>query len=456
MSHPISFPIHTFHQSPAPLGAKRPIGELKTLQARAPEIIQSLGADFPVGELRQIFGGLNVSQIASLPASQRHQFIDHFLTEVGLGNAAGKGSILSALYGRLGARVMSGSDYYVQIGGAQYDREILQGFIRSVAGPKDHLVSAKDARLFIVPPMVDGQGLTPTEASTYLFGLRHFKATDKAVREELVVALRKATGMPVKALGEGKQGFDFGELYDHLDKNGRLADLYSAKTDMKPEEMMQMWDHGITLEQLNDHLKASYEPKSLAALTKDFGAEAIAEVRTWLAQQKDTKTLKRLASGQVSAGELQNLIYGSWQMANTPYDPSLKPVYVPIPVTAAKAPTLDGFLGDVEGAVAKHDWSTLLSYFDPANRETQKSIGVESDAQYLAEGLGLHTVGNSLPGDITSFDTLAQISSVSFERVPTAAGEIKGTATLKGGQTLEASLFVGEKGKGFQVTPAVG
>lgn len=79
-----------------------------------------------------------------------------------------------------------------------------------------------------------------------------------------------------------------------------------------------------------------------------------------------------------------------------------------------------------------------------------------SDAQYIAEGLGLQMVGNTLPGDVTSFASLDQIKSVKLGRELGASGEISGVATLADGSERAISLFVGAKGQGFEITPAVG
>lgn len=435
------------------------IGNVRTIKESAPDLIVGLGAQTPVAELRAAFGGKDVSEIVSLPKAQRAAAVQQRLAALGLDNNAATAVMTAALLGGLGDKIVAGDSYYVQIGGKKLDRELLQSFIASLAGPQDHVVSANEAAKKIVPEMIDGQGMTATETSTYLFAMQHLPVSDKAVREALVPALREATGAPVIHLGEGKQGFDFTQLYDHLQKTGRLQDLYSAKAEMSSADMLGMWDNKLTLEALNEHLEASLKPKSFAALEAQFGADEVKSVLSWLKAEGDTASLKKLAGGKMSAGELQNLIYGSWQMENTPYDAHYQAKFEPMPVTAsgpsAAAKALGEFVSGLEKSIEAHDWKGLAKHFNVENRATQKELGI-GDAQYLAEGLGLHMVDNSLPGDITQFSALDQIASVTLHREKDGDGNIRGVATLKDGSELAVSIPVSSKGKGFEITPAVG
>lgn len=431
------------------------IGNVRSIQHKAADLIEGLGAKTRVGELRASFGGLDVSEIVALPKAERAAAVQEHLAALGLGNKAAEAAMTAALFGSLGDKILAGDSYYVEIGGKKLDRQLLESFILSLPGG----VSAADAKGKIVPEMIDGKGMTAAETETYLFAMRHLPVTDKALREVLIPALRDATGAPVIHLGPGQQGFDFTQLYDHLEKNGRLQDLYSAKADMSSADMLNMWENKITLEDLNKHLEHALAPKSLADLKQQFGAEEVKGVQDWLKAEGDTASLKKLAGGKMSPGELQNLIYGSWQMANTPYDPHYEAKYAPMPITAAgpspAAKALDGFLSGLEKQIAAHDWKGLLKAFNAENRKTQLEVGVTSDAQYIAEGLGLNMVGNSLPGDVTSFASLEQIKSVKLER-EAGAGEISGVATLADGSERAINIFVTAKGKGFEITPAVG
>ncbi len=435
------------------------IGNVRSIQESAPDLIVGLGAQTPVGELRSAFGGKDVSEIVALPKAQRAAAVQQRLAALGLDNHAATAVMTAALLGGLGDKIVASDSYYVQIGGKKLDRGLLEGFIASLAGPKDHVVSAQEAAAKIVPEMIDGKGMTAVETSTYLFAMQHLPVSDKALREVLIPALREATGAPVIHLGAGKQGFDFTQLYDHLQKTGRLQDLYAAKAEMSSADMLGMWDNKLTLEDLNKHLEASLQPKSFAALKTQFGADEVKSVQDWLKADGDTASLKKLAGGKMSAGELQNLIYGSWQMENTPYDAHYQAKFAPMPITATgvspAAQALSAFSAGLEKGIEAHDWKGLAKHFNVENRATQKELGI-GDAQYLAEGLGLHMVDNSLPGDITKFSALDQIASVKLERTQDAEGNLRGVATLKDGSQLDVSIPVVSKGKGFEITPAVG
>lgn len=313
------------------------IGNVRTLKAKAPDLITRLGPRITVGTLREIFGRRSVTEIAEMPREQRAVFVESYFRDQGLPNSAARAALTAALFGALGDRVLSGAAYYVQIGGQKYDRKILQAFLRAVADEKNPVVSANDAKESIVPAIADARVVTPVETESYLFCLQHFKTTGKATREQLVPMLRALTGDPVKVIENGAQGFDFGELYDHLQQSGRLSDLYSAKADMTREDMIRMWDHGISLEALNAHLKTALEPKTEAELGEKFGRDQFDQVVAWLREQGNEAALQRLSNGEVSPGEFQNLIYGSWKIAGTPYDPDYRAKYRPFPVTPRAA-----------------------------------------------------------------------------------------------------------------------
>lgn len=435
------------------------IGNVKSIQQSAPDLIEGMGPKTLVKELRAAFGGKDVSEIVALPKAQRAVAIEQRLQAMGLDNNAAKAVMTAALLGSLGDKIAGQDSYYITIGGKKMDRALLEGFVQSLMGAKDNVVSAKEAKSAIVPEMLDGKGMTAIETETYMFALQHFPITEKAVREALVPALREATGSPVQHIGDGQVGYEFTELYSHLQTHGRLQDLYAAKAEMSQADMLNMWDNKISLQDLNGFLEKATQPKTLKALKEQFGADEVQGVQTWLKSEGDTVTLKRLAGGKMSAGELQNLIYGSWQMENTPYDPHYKADYAPIPITKTKPSgaekALAKFVDGLESQINAHDWKGLMKSFNAENRATQKELGV-GDAQYIAEGLGLHMVDNSLPGDITKMSALNQIKSVTLHREGSLDGEIKGVATLKDGSELAVSIPVSAKGKGFEITPAVG
>lgn len=436
------------------------IGNVATLQQKAGDVIERLGARTTVGELRVAFGGRDVGEIAALPKHVRALHVERYLQKLGLGNQAAKAAMTAALFGKLGERVISGKSYDVQINGQKYDREILKGFVQATAGP-DRITSAAEMRTGIIPAFEDGGVLTDKELKSVMFGLRHFPTTGKAVRDELVPALRGMTGAPVKQLEDGQVGFDFMQLYDYMETSGRFADLYAAKADMSDADLVNMWDNGISVEQLNQHLENALKPASEETLAGKFGSAAMSEVKDWLRDRGDQATIQRIEGGQVSPGELQNLIYGSWQIPNTPYDPDYKAEFHAVPTKLrVERPNpekvMDQFLGKVEQSIQQHDWAGLMKLIDPANRDIQRQIGVTSDAQYLKEAIGFHMVNNRLPGEVTSFDGLDQIADVSLSREAQGYGRFSGTATLANGEQRQVNIYVEQTPRGPVISPAVG
>lgn len=111
-------------------------------------------------------------------------------------------------------------------------------------------------------------------------------------------------------------------------------------------------------------------------------------------------------------------------------------------------------------AVNGKDWKGFVELCDPENVKGQKELGV-GQYQYIAEALGLHMVGNSLPGDIKKRSTLEQIDRISLQRAsgPDARGEVvlKGTATLANGDKLKVEVYGHSRPDGtFWLTPPVG
>lgn len=112
-------------------------------------------------------------------------------------------------------------------------------------------------------------------------------------------------------------------------------------------------------------------------------------------------------------------------------------------------------------AVNNKDWKGFIEMCDPDNVKGQKELGV-GQHQYIAEALGLHMQGNSLPGDITRKATLDQIEKITLGRPtgPDARGEVtfKGTATLKNGDKLDVNIYgsVRQPQGTFWITPPVG
>lgn len=122
-------------------------------------------------------------------------------------------------------------------------------------------------------------------------------------------------------------------------------------------------------------------------------------------------------------------------------------------------PTRAALFSALERGVAKHDWKGLLPLFDKANRKGQSEIGV-NDSQYLAEGLGLHMVNNTLDGPITRAETLDQLKAVKIGRTPTertaTSERYVGVATLQDGKRLQVDLYLKPVKGGFVIAPPVG
>jgi len=215
------------------------IGNVKSL-ARTPDVVATLGGDTSVAELRAIFGGRSVSEIATMPKLERATLLSRHFERMGVDNHAAQGAVNGTLLQEPGSK-----------------------------------------------------------------------------------------------LGGERIGFD--ALFAHLETCGRLADLYSAKADMSEEEKLAMWNEGISVDALNAHLEAGLEPKSEAELAAYFGAEEIAGLKSWLSASGRREQIAELESGRMSRGEAQNLIYGSWESENTPYDASYGAKFEPLELSSTEA-----------------------------------------------------------------------------------------------------------------------
>lgn len=115
--------------------------------------------------------------------------------------------------------------------------------------------------------------------------------------------------------------------------------------------------------------------------------------------------------------------------------------------------------GDIAGA---------LPYFDPQNREVQRQIGID-DGQYVAEGLGLHTVQRLEGADVPEpdpWDGATEVRSIrrivvdrlwtdpDFPGGVTASGRVE----LRDGRVYGLRIFLKPASVplGWQIAPAVG
>ncbi len=112
----------------------------------------------------------------------------------------------------------------------------------------------------------------------------------------------------------------------------------------------------------------------------------------------------------------------------------------------------------VESLVPAHEWKALLARCDPNHRKAQKQMGM-SDAQYLAEILGLHRVGNNIKrGKRLTYADLGRIRRIVVKKFIWDGSRIavSGTVELRGGGTLSLSLSIRKLGARYVLTGAMG
>jgi len=123
---------------------------------------------------------------------------------------------------------------------------------------------------------------------------------------------------------------------------------------------------------------------------------------------------------------------------------------------------LQDFLERLTAAIERHDWRMVLTLFQGSNFKDQTGIGIDQP-QYIAEGLGLHMVGNSIVkgNEHIEFRHLNDITRIELTRM-TGPDEqslltIYGQVTRADGTSLkvEIPLRRTETG-GYELAPAVG
>ena len=122
---------------------------------------------------------------------------------------------------------------------------------------------------------------------------------------------------------------------------------------------------------------------------------------------------------------------------------------------------VETFVREVADLAEQHSWNAIVERADDAHRTIQlHQMGMNTE-QYVAELLGLHTVGNSIDatGDGIDADDLARIQEVLVEEVPVVGDgfEAHGVVVLKGGARLRFTLVVITPPDGsFRLSGAVG
>ena len=123
---------------------------------------------------------------------------------------------------------------------------------------------------------------------------------------------------------------------------------------------------------------------------------------------------------------------------------------------------LEDFLRRLTAAVERHDWRMVLTLFQGSNFKGQTEIGIDQP-QYIAEGLGLHMVGNSLMKDNEpiEFRHLNEIERIELTGMTGPDTQslltVTGHVLLQNGTRLkvEIPLRRTETG-GYEFTPGVG
>ncbi|MBM4370354.1 MAG: hypothetical protein FJ098_01785 [Deltaproteobacteria bacterium] len=120
---------------------------------------------------------------------------------------------------------------------------------------------------------------------------------------------------------------------------------------------------------------------------------------------------------------------------------------------------LRGFLTGVAQEIRTHDWEGLLRRASPPHYESQVTDLGMGHPQYLAELLGLHTVGNSIKrGETVTWSDLKRLDRVRFLELDDGFGVIiiRGEALLADGSTLKLELWIGFLGGEHVLTGGVG
>jgi hypothetical protein len=184
-------------------------------------------------------------------------------------------------------------------------------------------------------------------------------------------------------------------------------------------------------------------------------------------EKKAGSRLLWIAGGTIALGVLA---FGIWKISQHPRgDGAAIPTVSPAPVARERIlfhvtdHILQDFLERLTAAVERHDWRMVLTLFQGSNFKDQTGIGIDQP-QYIAEGLGLHMVGNSLvAGDSEriEFANLDEIEQIELTGMTGPNNEglltVTGHVLRRDGSRLkvEIPLRRTETG-GYELAPAVG
>ena len=174
-----------------------------------------------------------------------------------------------------------------------------------------------------------------------------------------------------------------------------------------------------------------------------------------------------LVAGAVA---LALVAFAIWKSSTQPVD---RPVNLPTASPTPAAPKarilfhvsdhiLEDFLQRLTAAVERHDWRMVLTLFQGSNFKGQTEMGIDQP-QYIAEGLGLHMVGNSLTkeNERIEFAHLNEIEQIELTGMTGPDNQslltITGHVLLQNGTRLKVDIPLRrtETG-GYELEPAVG
>ena len=169
---------------------------------------------------------------------------------------------------------------------------------------------------------------------------------------------------------------------------------------------------------------------------------------------------------------LAAVAFGVWKTSPPPEDrTALIPTASPTPTPPSPRERivfhvsdhiLEDFLQRLTAAVERHDWRMVLTLFQGSNFKGQTEIGIDQP-QYIAEGLGLHMLGNSLTkeNERIEFANLNGIERIELTGMTGPDSQslltVTGHVLLRDGTRLkvEIPLHRTETG-GYELEPAVG
>jgi len=134
---------------------------------------------------------------------------------------------------------------------------------------------------------------------------------------------------------------------------------------------------------------------------------------------------------------------------------------------AAPPPDVSPFLSELGAALRSGDVAAALPFFDPENLAAQRKLGV-SDAQYVAEAIGLHREARLAGKDVPEPDPwdaaaeLAAVTRIVIEKVARdeaqpAAVHATGRVELRDGRAYALDLLLLPGGsRGWRIAPPVG